>query len=204
MVFCGFGLTMHPSGEKASVRFKPPVPDLDMRQKVWEYLVDEYTRNKPPSCGPFEVTLHMDVKMMFEHFITGKDGEKIARVNDQLIPGHLLVSWGCGDDGKPDRLILGYSKLMARESIMKEKPHTALSTNLLVLWRDVVRWMDGFDRGTKVPLVTQLEFNLQAQGSADLVAFEKSKIRFKYIFEHALPGEQNDAEGGSDMDFDFE
>ncbi|KAF7541998.1 hypothetical protein G7Z17_g11822 [Cylindrodendrum hubeiense] len=128
---------------------KPPIPNEGHREQVWVAIFGDESYLSPV-CGPFEVLFPRSLP--FESFVVGPDGAHLKRINEELIPGQLVITWGNSvphivdwevpnreehqEKPWPERLIVGFSPSMSAAAIAL-KPNQRM---LQDVWEDLCCW----------------------------------------------------------------
>lgn len=128
---------------------RPPIPDEGHRQLAWVTVFghEEYVR---PVCGYFEVLFPREVP--FDRFVSGPGGIALKRINEEVIPSQLVITWvdsvphrvDCKvpnskefqEEPWPERLVVGFSDRMSPAAVAL-LPNQRL---LHDLWEDVCDW----------------------------------------------------------------
>ncbi|KAH6991356.1 hypothetical protein BKA56DRAFT_667834 [Ilyonectria sp. MPI-CAGE-AT-0026] len=128
---------------------RPPIPDEGDRQLAWLTIFgqEEYVR---PVCGYFEVLFPRNVP--FESFVSGPGGIALKRINEEVIPDQLVITWVDSvphrvshrvpnwkeyqEEPWPERLVVGFSDRMSPAAVALQPNQRLLHD----LWEDVCGW----------------------------------------------------------------
>ncbi|KAL6413101.1 hypothetical protein AUP68_02599 [Ilyonectria robusta] len=128
---------------------RPSVPDEGHRQLAWLTIFghEGYVR---PVCGYFEVLFPRNVP--FDSFVSGPGGIALKRINEQVIPDQLVITWvdsvphrvsrevpnwkECQEEPWPEKLVVGFSDRMSPAAVALPPNQRLLQD----LWEDVCGW----------------------------------------------------------------